>query len=392
MISIAPDATETKFRCPLPSESNFLFELQERELVLASSSSTLVTIDDALFQRDSPALVRYDAEVVYFPTAGPVTSPYFFSGNPALATVDSSGDVTTVGSGNVDIFCRALQTTKKVTHNARTTGGSTADTFLSYIDGTLGKHSTEQGDELVSGGGELNLFSTKNSATSTYVRNASCWAASLDWSGVSPHNSTGGFQRGGTLVSPRHLVWANHFNIANGATVTFVNDSNEVFTRTVSNSVQIGFSDIRVGVLNADIDASVSFYQVLPNDWRDYIVAVFRTNIPLITTDQDQNALVRDFNNSANTGPAGIIQISHNVPAQDSPRSPFSQQIVGGDSGQPMFMLINGTMVLLGCHYTAFGIPLLSNYITEINAAMTTLGGGYQLTQADLSAFTNFAS
>jgi hypothetical protein len=31
-------------------------------------------------------------------------------------------------------------------------------------------------------------------------------------------------------------------------------------------------------------------------------------------------------------------------------------------------------------------------YTTEINAAMTTLGGGYQLTTADLSTFTNFAS
>lgn len=389
MISIAPDATEIKIRCPLSSESNFSLELQEVEIVLSASSTSNVEISDGLFQRNVGSSARYDAIVYYIPEVGDVTIPNFSSSNSSIATVGNSGNVTTVGSGNVDIFCRAFQTTKKVTHNARTVTPTTTDTFLNYLDGTLGKHSTNEGNSVIAGGGQLNLFSVKNPQTPTYTRNSSCWASLLDWTGVSPHNSAGGFQRGGTLVSPRHLVWANHFNIPNGTTITFVSAENEVFTRTLTSSIQIGTSDIRVGVLNGDIDESVSHYSVLPSNWNDYLVTVSQTYIPLVTTDQEQKAICRELNNISITVHGG--RIFHRF-AQISPRQNFSENIVVGDSGQPMFMIIDGEMVFLGCHYNTGAIVSLHEYITEINAAMTTLGGGYQLTEVDLSGFTDFSS
>jgi hypothetical protein len=389
MISIAPDATEIKFRCPLSSESNFSLELQELEVVLSASSTSNFEIDDGLFQRNVGSSARYDAKVYYVPEVGDVTIPNFFSSNPSIATVGNNGNVTTVGSGNVDIFCRAFQTTKKVVHNARTVTPTTTDIFLNYLEGTLGEHSTHEVNAIISSGGELNLFSVKNPQTPIYTRNPTCWASSLDWTGVSPHNSAGGFQRGGTLISPRHLIWANHFNIPNGTTMTFVSAENQIVTRTLTNSLQISSSDIRVGVLNSDIGASVSHYSVLPSNWDDYLVTVSQTYIPLVTTDQEQKAICRELSNISITAHGG--RMFHRL-AQVSPRQNFSENIVVGDSGRPMFMIINGEMVFLGCHYNTGAIVSLHEYITEINAAMTTLGGGYQLTQVDLSGFTDFSS
>jgi hypothetical protein len=65
------------------------------------------------------------------------------------------------------------------------------------------------------------------------------------------------------------------------------------------------------------------------------------------------------------------------------------------DSGNPTFALINGEAVLLSVHSTQDGGPFLSGHLPEgnyesINAAMTTLGGGYQLTPIDLSAFPTY--
>lgn len=386
MIEIVPDSEAQRLRCPPPSESDFDIELEEIEVTLSSASTSDFEINDALFRRNTGASVRYDATVAYIPKVGDVAAPKFTSANPAIATVSNNGNVTTVGSGNVDIACRAFQTTKKVTHNARTETPTTTETFVNYLEGTLGEHSAGEGNLVISGGGELNLFSVKNPQTSTYTRNAGCWASSLNWTGVSPHNFSGGFQRGGTLVSPRHLIWANHFNIPNGTTITFVNAHNQAFTRTITSSTDIQNSDIRVGVLNSDIDASIAFYSVLPADWRDYLPTVFFTLLPLVTTDQEQKALCRELTNVTSIG-----LIAHRR-APSPPRQALSENIVVGDSGQPMFMLINGEMVFMGTHYTNFGIAPIMTRITEINAAMATLGGGYQLTQADLSEFTNFAS
>lgn len=382
MISINADGNAKQLRCPSPSESDFNIELDEIEVVLSAGSLETYISDDALYERNTSATIRYDARVSYVPVTGVVTTPLFRSSDQSVALVSASGDVTIKGTGAVDLFCRAFQTTKKVTHNARTQNPATVDSFTSYVDGSLGAHTTTSTDALLSGE-DVNLFSSTN----PFTRNSQCWAASLDWTGVSPTNSLDPLRRGGALISPRHLVWANHFNIPNETSLTFVDNINQTVIRTVSNSLQVSNSDIRVGVLNEDVSESISFYSVLPAGWRDYLVTVLSTSLPLITITQDKKVICREMFNILSNSQL----LAHGI-AQKTNRSAYTAPLVVGDSGQPLFILINGELILLGCHYTATGIPQLAKYIDEINAAMTTLGGGYQLTTADLSAFTNFAN
>ena len=62
---------------------------------------------------------------------------------------------------------------------------------------------------------------------------------------------------------------------------------------------------------------------------------------------------------------------------------------IGGDSGNPSFFVINNELVLLFTFTTggAGGGTNLIYYFDEINQLMAELGGGYRLTEMDLSSF-----
>ena len=63
-----------------------------------------------------------------------------------------------------------------------------------------------------------------------------------------------------------------------------------------------------------------------------------------------------------------------------------------GCSGHPVFCLVNNELALLGCYFSASAGSSVtrSDVRTAVNAAMTTLGGGYQLTNVDLSGFPTY--
>ena len=79
-----------------------------------------------------------------------------------------------------------------------------------------------------------------------------------------------------------------------------------------------------------------------------------------------------------------------------------SQAIVGGDSGNIIFIPINNEIVILGTWYTTAGglgnpgddlgvSSFITPNISAINSAMTTLAGtSYSLTQANLSGFKTY--
>jgi hypothetical protein len=79
-----------------------------------------------------------------------------------------------------------------------------------------------------------------------------------------------------------------------------------------------------------------------------------------------------------------------------------SQAIVGGDSGNIIFIPVNNEIVILGTWYATSGgagnpgddlgqSSFIAPNITEINSVMSTLAGtSYSLTQADLSGFNTY--
>jgi hypothetical protein len=212
-----------------------------------------------------------------------------------------------------------------------------------------------------------------------FTRSTTCWAKNIDTSPISPWNNgggypapehAGGFGGTGTLISPRHILLANHFRIKIGKKLIFVDMNNNCYIRTLSNSLQVGSSDIRIGLLDSDLPPSVSFCKVANSD----LVSITSTSnrIPIMFVDQERKVLVGDYFDEG--GASGFLNMPTNAQ-----RVNFYETPIPGDSGNPICFVYNNKLILLFGFLWSSGGPSVPYYINEINSVMATLGGGYTL-------------
>jgi hypothetical protein len=215
------------------------------------------------------------------------------------------------------------------------------------------------------------------------IRNQNVWTEDLDLTGIAFWNSrSNNVHRGGTLISPRHIVMAKHYPLVSGDIIRYVTNNNEVVERTVVGTLhQPDGYDITIGKLNSDVPNTVKFFKVMPNNWYDYLSIFDDGKLPILSCNRLRKIFKRYQINSWNNS----IDYTIHKEADDTTSGIFS-----GDSGQPNFYLINGELVLLGCHQSASSYFNLSSFISDINTMMNTLGGGYNLTICDLSGFNYY--
>jgi hypothetical protein len=242
---------------------------------------------------------------------------------------------------------------------------------------------------------------------------------------------TGG--EGVTLISNRHVLMANHVSALWGTggnnanypiTVYFVNNNNTLFTYTINSAANVAtvyssnneYTDISIGYLNTTVDASLSFHKVIPSTFLNYIQKEYDQS-------NERNEFVPyfpvfymdggDTNNGVIPNPYQKRTWCGNIVYGDvlaqivrpiaGKRFDNSQSIVGGDSGNIVFIPFNQEIVVLGTIYqtdasgpvppgSKVGISsFIAPHIDQINTAMTTLAGtSYSLTQADVSIYRTF--
>jgi len=245
------------------------------------------------------------------------------------------------------------------------------------------------------------VFSSQNHIAPAYVRNVDCWAADLDLSCISPWNDYAGVLRAGTLISPRHVLFAHHYPIGwehgaamvLGAVVRFVTPSGVAVDRTITAAEDLGLvggvPDFIVALLDSDV-AGCSFAKVLPSDWEDFFPANDSGGrgygLPAFGTDQEEKAIIFDVGGGPGNENEALENggICYTMPPTDATRYSFYESLIAGDSGNPTFLVINDELVLLTVATTAFTGSAVTAYRAEINAAMATLGGGYSLTEIEL--------
>nr|KAG5712996.1 hypothetical protein BaRGS_021790 [Batillaria attramentaria] len=192
----------------------------------------------------------------------------------------------------------------------------------------------------------LPIFSVQNHNGKNYVRNPDCWAADLDLTSISPWNSNGRNRKAGTLVSPRHAVWARHYNIPVNSTLRFVARDGTVVDRRITATRYVdahggsGFygRDNVVGVLDRDVPASISFAKVMPHTLLT-LQPPWDVRLPVLSTDFEEKALVTDFFRYSNRS------ISLRSPHTSSPRHDYYERKITGDSGNPSFFIIDDELV-----------------------------------------------
>ncbi|MBL7077790.1 MAG: hypothetical protein ISS31_09990 [Kiritimatiellae bacterium] len=239
----------------------------------------------------------------------------------------------------------------------------------------------------------LPILSTQDHVNTNYVRNTNCWAADLDLTCASPWNSNAANKKAGTLISPRHLVFANHasYFVPVGGTLRFVDSTNGVVTRTVAGLRRIGSSDLVVGILDSDAPTNrISHASVLPHDFRNYLGDGAR--LPVIRFDQEEKALVGNVRSLEPVQNSYGQLVFVDIPIAGT-RTNFSETLIPGDSGNPCLMMVDETPVLLATWTFANAGPSITEYRSEVNDAMEALSNeqgvtnGYQLTTINLSDY-----
>jgi hypothetical protein len=234
------------------------------------------------------------------------------------------------------------------------------------------------------GAGTQNIYSTQtHTGTPAYVRNASCWAADLDLTPISVWNSDGGNEKGGVLISRRHILMAHHFFIANGATVRFVDRDNNIVNMTLTTSVRVGSTDIRIGVLSAEVPTTITPARYLP----------LPTPIEELLKTGQIPAVITDKNEFLEVGPMIINGNNWNAVAavEDSTNSGWLYGWMNGpdfgDSGSPVFVMVGTQLALAGAYENTAGGPFVAKYAADIQTAMNGLQAGYTLTPVDLTNY-----
>jgi len=235
-----------------------------------------------------------------------------------------------------------------------------------------------------------------------WVRNTNCWLNGVDnISCFSPAQRSGAawHQRGGTLITKKHFILAKHFTFAlldGGTPIIFVDENNNAIKRNLVQYAFDNLTDIAIGLLDNEVPDNIKIAKVLPPNYGEFI----NNPVLAVSIDQQKNAIVSVWqgllnyiHGNENYKYAYITQLFNNsyyLP-QYSEYSSFSESIVTGDSGQPAFIIIDNTLVLLSCWTTPISGPFITNRYNKVNELIESLSPneGYNLTPVDLNAVYN---
>lgn len=387
------NATGITMRGPTEAEASFSASSVPRDHVISSGGSSEQTVDDAVFDVHTTATVDREANIIGIEANPGVFDPYlrFESLDPSIATVDSAGRVTRAADGTARILAKTrLAAPRRVSVTVLRETGQTTSVFSRFDEGTLARAIADGVDLRIA---EKNptttkpIFSQQNHVDAVYERNADCWASGLNLACISPYNSSHGVKFCATPVTPRHVLMANHAPVS--GTLRFVDADNNVIERTITSAQSISGAslskDVKVGLLNSALPESIGFARLLPANYADYLPDV-SYGLPALGLSQFERASVHEIYSLS----AGQVAC-HNPTTAD--RIDFQGAVIVNDSGNPLFVIIDDELVFVGMWtYTGWGSGTnLADYLSDIDTAITSLGGGYQLTTVDLSEFTDFS-
>lgn len=242
-----------------------------------------------------------------------------------------------------------------------------------------------------------------------FVRNPTCWlngVANISCFSPAQLSSAGWSQGGGTLITKKHLLFAKHYRpsiLSNGGTpIIFVDENNNVIRRNLISYSNDTITDISIGLLDNEVPANIKIAKVLPIDYNIYISLNFSAESPILCVclDQQEKALVKEFYGLQTYGYyEGETLISYknvyiaNITNQSafSQYTSFSETIISGDSGNPIFFIIDNELVVLSTWHTPTTGPFITDKYGVVNNLINGLSPneGYSLTPINLSNIYN---
>ncbi len=347
------------------------------------------------------------------------TTPTFTSLNTNIAAVDADGNVNFVEDEslllgvtytayvNVTLGKRTKQLSCPVSRYPV----SPPEVFDYWVPGSLAAYLKAQVDDRISGLTPTNttydMYSYKDNSTRTYVRNTSLWVRDVDltcipatWS-EPPGFKSPRFSDGigcGILVAPDVMINAHHCARDVGSLIYFVQNDNTVVAGTITGTQRIGSTDLEVVKLDSNLPSTITPAKVFSYNvfcgaagTRSIYTpckSLFIDGIPIISYMQSMTLRVNvtTYNSAIICGDFMYAWSQASGP----PYHDWGLVAVSGDSGHPLFTIVDGSVVALCTYYLSTSAPPISDYIPEINAAMIALGSTNQLTQVDVSRFPTY--
>lgn len=380
-----------------PSSSGRLFiDVTESPRTITQSATQSTFSGDANVTRRTAPQIVTDYVVSASSVVPNILAASVSSSNQAVLGSPNQAGLSVYASSGTATFTAAAGGVAAPARTIRSLSVQEAsrDSFVSYRDGTVGHAASSAIDSALSLSPMRFIYSVKDHASKTYSRSSTSLASGLvDLSCVSVWNSAYGPERCGTLISPRHIIYAAHYPLQTGSLVRFVTQEGGVVERTVSARLTSPgyrpyFPDVEVAALDADVPGTVGFARVLPSNWRNYLTSVASglAGVPVVYTNRHEEALVSEF-----VKDDGSVYCS---PPSTPSRLSFFSALTSGDSGHPCFLVLGGGAPPVLLTVWTFGLSgrgtSVAGQSATINSMMTSLGGGYQLTPADLSAYTAY--
>ena len=225
-------------------------------------------------------------------------------------------------------------------------------------------------------------------------KNENSWAYDIDLSCASPWNGWHAMCEAGVLLTRRHVLFAKHYLFQYGEgdrRLYFRPRNGGVYSGVVIATNVSMHTDIAVALLGEEVPDSISSATILPANYADYIGD--GKGLPMLTLDYQEQALVHDVvafpvrqGNVAARYPVTPLRFTNTEP------------IVVGDSGNPRFLVIESTPILvstlwMGPNSAASG-PFVTAWRNEIQALIDELSQGasldtndYRLVEYDLSQY-----
>ena len=259
------------------------------------------------------------------------------------------------------------------------------DTAVQKLD--LFSHISSTFDNLIKDKKEKNIL-TPYANPYNWPRNNNCWAKSLDLSGYAAAVVPLGGVGGGTLITKKHVLLANHVPYSQSPfMIFFINNNNVSLVYNVMKTKRVANTDILIGELDKEVDSSLKVYNVLPANYLKYFDK--QINFPLLYSDQERKALIGE-NGMINTT-YGSTNTLINI-SKDTNRSQYFEALIGGDSGNIVSTIINNEIVVIGAWYMTLGTMAglatnIPSYINEVNDTISSLSSGYKVNEVDLSGF-----
>jgi len=269
------------------------------------------------------------------------------------------------------IITEAKKEAQSTSGTASTSGNGGATSNLD-----LYSHICSNFDNLIKDKKEKNIL-TPYVNPYKWPRNNNCWAKSLDLSGYAAAVVPLGGVGGGTLITKKHILLANHVPYSQSPfMIFFINNNNVSLVYNVIKTKRVANTDILIGELDREVDPSLKIYNVLPANYLKYFGNAI--NFPLLYSDQERKALIGE-NGLINTT-FGSTNTLINI-SKDANRAQYFKALIGGDSGNIVSTIIKNEIVVIGAWYMSFGTSAglatnIPSYISEVNNTISSLTSG----------------